>query len=342
MGKVPSIFVLKNKNSKAILCFSIIVTGRCNANCSYCHFFAKRDRKKIGYDISDELFDTYILFISKVKKTLPSNIEVQCRFSGGEPLILGKRLFDLANRLYRITHIKPYILTNGKAINEEFVREAQKSSISLLYVSLENPLDPDKGAPDPREIMNKIAKYNSRKLPIIPAVVIIKNEHFKNLYKICRIFYKRLRSLPTISELNYQFFIPPTEKQLQELYENVFKIVKYFHLKVPIRLFPYISPELCYGGYNHYLLELDLENKHQLTRDNIDRKLPTVLNQLNINYPEFDCKNTNCDWYSECKRVKWLWVNSCGRVDSKERKKSYCAMKKTINNAFYEALKNFE
>jgi MoaA/NifB/PqqE/SkfB family radical SAM enzyme len=342
MDKLPDVLISRKKGHRVILCFSIIVTGRCNASCSYCHFFAKRDRQKIGYDISDELFDTYILLISKIKKILPPNIELQCRFSGGEPLVLGKRLFDLANKLYQTTHIKPYILTNGKAINESFIRKARKSSISFLYVSLENPLEPDKGAPDPYEIMNKIAKYNSEKLPIIPAVVIIKNTHFKNLYKICKIFYKKLESLPTISELNYQLFTSPTKVQLKDLYKNVLRTVKYFHLRTAIRFFPYISPELCYGGYSHYLIELDLENKHKLTRDNISRKLPRVLNQLDISYPKLNCKNTDCDWYNECKRVKWLWVNSYGGVDVEEKKKSYCEMKKTINNAFYEALKHFE
>jgi len=334
--------ILTQDKQKIILCFSIIVTGRCNARCSYCHFFATRDRQNIGYDISDKLFDIYVLFFSRVKKILPANVELHCRFSGGEPLILGDKLFELAKKIYQTLSIKPFILTNGGMINKKFISSAKQDSINFLYVSLENPLEPDGGAFNPERIMNKIARYHSNKLPIIPAVVVINNEHFKNLYKICRIFYKKLRCLPTINELSYSFFTPPTKNQLKELYENVFKIVKFFHLKTAIKLFPYISPELCYGGFPHYVIELDLENKHELNENNIDKKLPSVLNQLNRNYPELNCKDKDCEWYTDCRWVKWVWKEGFGKISVQEKIKSYCEMKKTINTAFFEGLKSFK
>lgn len=332
--------ILKSSSKKTILCFSIIVTSKCNAHCSYCHFFAHRNRKK-NYDISTELFDIYTLFISKLKNILPTNIELQCRFSGGEPLVLKDKLFKLSKQIYDSSSIKPYILTNGKAINQTFLKKAQCGSINFLAVSLENPLHPDRGAANPNEIMNKIKKYNSENFPIIPAVVIVKNEDFKNLYKICRIFYKKLGVLPTISELNFQAFAPPTQAQLKALYKNIFKIVKKFYLKTPIKLFPYISPELCYGGFKHYVTELNLENKHNLTKDNLGKKLYQVLNQLEISYPEFDCKNKKCDWHDDCKRIKWVWKKSSEKLNIEKKLEAYCKLKKTINSAFYEALKGF-
>lgn len=335
--------ILNQNTEKIILCFSIIVTGRCNANCSYCHFFATRNRQNIGYNISDKLFDTYVSFLSGVKRILPANIELQCRFSGGEPLLLGDRLFKLARRIYQSVSIKPFILTNGALINKEFIDAAKQNPyINFLYVSLENPLEPDRGAFNPEEIMKKMMKYNSKRLPIIPAVAVINNEHFKNLYKICRIFYKKLRCLPTISELNYSLFTSPTKKQLEELYENVFKIVKFFHLKTAIKLFPYISPELCYGGFPHYIIELNLENKYGLTKNNINRKLIPVLNQLKKSYPELHCKHKDCDWYNDCKWVKWVWKEGFGKINPSEKIKNYCEMKKIISVAFFEALKSFK
>jgi len=335
--------ILNNFNKqKNILCFSIIVTGRCNANCSYCHFFATHDRKNIGYDITDALFDTYVLFISEAKKILPINIEIQCRFSGGEPLLLGDRIFDLATRVYSFTHIMPYILTNGEAIDKKFVNLAKKSYLNHLYVSIENPLDPDKGAPDPIKIMNKIKKYNSEDFPIIPGVTVIKNEHFKNLYKICRIFYEKVGYLPVFSEVSFNSFGSPTRKQLNDLYKNVFKVVRCFYPKTAIRLFPDISPELYCGGHGHYILQLDLENSYKLTKNNTKTKLRTVLNCLNRGYLELKCKNKNCEWYNDCRRVKWIWKEGFGKFTSDEKIKNYCNLKKTINNAFFDALELFK
>ena len=157
----------RQNNQKIILCFSVIVTNRCNANCSYCHFLQKKNKKELNKDISDNLFNLYTLFLKEVKEVLPNNIELHCRFSGGEPLALGNKVFNLAERMYRKTKIKPYILTNGKGINSSFVNLAKKSYISHLVVSLENPLDPDPGAPNPDEIINKIRKYNSIEFPHI-------------------------------------------------------------------------------------------------------------------------------------------------------------------------------
>jgi len=95
---------------------TIGVTGRCNAACSYCHYYRANNRKDVAYDISDELFDTYIDFVARWLDTIPGRITY--RFSGGEPLVLGDRLFSLADRAYARTSLKPFVLSSGKALSE--------------------------------------------------------------------------------------------------------------------------------------------------------------------------------------------------------------------------------
>lgn len=331
-------FFDRQNNQKIILCFSIIVTNKCNANCSYCHFFSKKDKGKLNEDISNDIFDLYASFIKEVKRVLPKNIEVHCRFSGGEPLSLGNRVFNLAEKLYKKTGIKPYILTNGKGIENNFITLAKKSFISHLVVSLENPLEPDRGAPNPNEIIKKIKKYNSIKFPIIPGAIIIKNDQFKNLYKICNIFYKKLQCLPTINELGYDFFIPPTKKQLKDLYLGILKVIRFFYYKTPINLFPAISPELCLNGRKSYICELSLENKYKLTQKNISEKIPQILNKLNKKYIDINCKNKNCDWRGGCKQVRRYWKDGFGNISPGKAIKNYCDLKKTINNAVFTAI----
>jgi len=131
--------------SPSILCFSISITGRCNANCSYCHFYGMRSKetiKEIWKDIDDETYRLYINFLKRIKNALPKNVDLQYRFSGGEPLVLKDRLFELADYGYKKTGIPPYILTNGLGITKNWVEKAKKHHIKYLFVSLENPFNP--------------------------------------------------------------------------------------------------------------------------------------------------------------------------------------------------------
>jgi MoaA/NifB/PqqE/SkfB family radical SAM enzyme len=344
MKFVPNVL---RERGKKLFCISITVTGRCNANCTYCHFFARRERTKIAFDIAEEVFYSYLLVIKEIFGTFSkfSKTYFTYRFSGGEPLVLGNRLFELAKIAYKVTKVKPYVLTNGKAIDEKFIKVAKNSPISHLYVSIENPIAPDPGAPDPFEVIAKIKKFNSKRLPILPGVVVIKNEYFKNLFEIAKFFYKELGSLPTFSEQGYALFIPPTREQLEDLYENIVKVIANFYGKSKIILFPSLTsvsslfPEFFEGYRNIYILGLDLENKYKITRENIKEKSLEILRKFDESYPAFKCPNKKCEWYSGCKRVLKGWLEGWRRLPPEESIKSYCQFKKTVYSATSEGLK---
>ena len=114
-----------NLHNKKIYTVNIVSTGRCNCNCSYCHFFATRSRKDTAYDISDELFEVYLAFIKQLSERVTDGI-VTYRFSGGEPMVLGDRLFALADLGYKVTGIKPFMLTAGKELSKEWVDKAKQ------------------------------------------------------------------------------------------------------------------------------------------------------------------------------------------------------------------------
>jgi len=209
---------------------------------------SKETIKEIWKDIDDETYRLYINFLKRIKNALPKNVDLQYRFSGGEPLVLKDRLFELADYGYKKTGIPPYILTNGLGITKNWVEKAKKHHIKYLFVSLENPFNPSAGAPQTEKIVAKIKKFNSSKLPIIPGVTIVKNDDFKALYSTCEYFYDELGAIPTISELNFQAFEDPSRKQIKDLYNNILEIVREFYNKTQLILFPYISPELSCGG----------------------------------------------------------------------------------------------
>ena len=189
--------------------------------------------------------------------------------------------------------------------------------------------------------MEKIRKYNSDDFPVIPGVMVITNDHFKNLYKICNICYEKLGYLPTFSEVSFDYFIPPTKKQVNDLYKNILRVVNYFSVKTPVNLFPDISPELCVGSKEYYVFSLDLKNTKGITKKNIRTKLNFLISKcLRESYVDITkyCRNKNCEWFDSCRHTRRIWIEGNDKISSIEKMEGFCKMKKTINKAFLKAL----
>lgn len=315
---------------------SIGVTGRCNAACSYCHYYRAHNKTDVSHDISDDLFDIYIDFVGHWLRTIPG--ETTYRFSGGDPLVLGDRLFRLANRAYAQTSTKPFILTNGSALSDAWVEKAAHSSISHVFVSIENPIQPDLGAPDPKKIVTSIRRLNSESLPVAPGVCVIPNNCFKHLHEICCWFYDELGRIPVISEINFSAYTPPTEDQWGDLTRNLEQVIRDFHHKTPLNLFASVSPELAYGTTDPYTMNLGLRNRYGMTRGNVREKLQTILTDLiAMNYTKLECPNRNCNWWEFCRTTQSYWQGE--NTNTKERKLAdYCRFKRLLNDAYYRVL----
>lgn len=315
---------------------TIAVTGRCNAACSYCHYFRDNKRKDVAYDISDELFDTYIEFVARWLDTIPGHTTY--RFSGGEPLVLGDRLFSLADRAYTRTSVKPFILSSGKALSEAWVQKAARSSISHVFVSIENPIHPARGAPNPKKVVKAIQTLDSPSLPIVPGVCVIPNNCFKHLHEICSWFYEELGRIPVISEINYSTYTSPTEAEWDALSVNVERVIRDFHDKTPLNLFCSVSPELAYGTTDPYIVLLGLDNMDGLNSENVRKEFATIANKLIARHStELRCPNTRCDWWAFCCNTQQYWQGD--RNNPKERKLAdYCRFKRLLNDAYYRVL----
>ena len=319
--------------------FSIILTSKCNLNCSYCHFFSKHDRAN-ALDLPENLLDDYLNFIKYFNKHTISKNSV--RFSGGDPIILGDKLFEIADKTYKITNLKPFILTGGKGINKDWINKARKSHLTHAYISIENPLNPDIGAMNPYQILDLINTYSSDEFKLLPGVTVVRNEDFKDIFKISNIIYDAIGYLPCIQEINYLPYKSPTDQELADLYENLYMVVKKYSPNNPINMFSYISPE--FSSVNNqkpsYLYELNLDNTHSIGKTSMDVAFKKILKFRELNYPKLNCKVTDCDWHDICQNIKWLWKLSNANVTSEEKLKDYCRFKKTINSAFYDALIN--
>lgn len=315
---------------------SITVTGRCNCDCSYCHFYDRRDRKEYMRDIEDELYEKYIDLINEIKNNVHKNIQV--RFSGGEPLIIGDRLFELSSKLYNKTGIKPYVLTNGRLLNKDVVEKAKENYIQAFLVSIENPLDEAEGAPKTKETLKVIRDLDSKEVRVTPAIMIVKNNMFKNLSQIADYIYNEIGVLPSFAELTYQAYERPTDEEFKELYFNVREICKKYYGKTSIRIFPYVSPEYYANGQRNYLTELDIDNLIGITSSNIKQVVENMFKKLEKSYRENPCSKSECEWYEDCRILKWIWVCPTQNASVEEKLIDYCKFKNTINNAMYDGI----
>jgi sulfatase maturation enzyme AslB (radical SAM superfamily) len=327
---------LFGKDTQRLYTFNIVVTGRCNAACVYCHYYLARDRKSVAYDISDEQFDLYMDFVSYWYDIIPGYTTY--RFSGGDPMVLGDRLFELAKRGFERTGTKPFVLTAGKALDQEWADKAKESKLSHAFVSIENPIRPARGAPNPYKVIKGIKELNSEQFPIVPGVCVIPNDCFDRLFEICSWFYNELGRIPVIAEINYGAYESPTEEQWQALARNLELVVDHFAEKTHLNLFSSVSPELAYGSHDPYIFELDLDNSYHMTRANFREKLHDVAARLGgENYPRLGCKAVECTWREFCENTKWYWRGDARNAPS-VKIADYCRFKRLVNDIYYRSL----
>lgn len=332
--------------------FTITSTDRCNAACTYCHYYSEggkaalrnggTSRRLFRSDIAQETLEAYFKFIAYFKKKF-TGCNIFYRFSGGDPLVLGDRLFEMARLGYEIVGVKPYVLTAGKAINREWIEKAKKSSLSHACVSLENPLNPDPGAPNPKIILESIKTLSTSSFPLKLGLTVVRNVDFAKLYDVCEYVYNEIGILPNLAEINYDKFVVPTNQEIEGFQESIYKIFKRWYKTTPINIFAYISPEIYsdHGGTKSYLIELDIHDPYKIKEaDNYDKIIDRILDfQDEQAYPKSHCPVTKCPWYKNCERVKWHWVAEYpGNPVTKEmRFLSYCKLKKAFMTAYYMA-----
>lgn len=324
-------------NNDTHLCLSIISTGKCNCNCSYCHFYADKDRQAYNKNISPELFERYVDYLKYLQTITPN---IKCRLSGGEPLFMGDSVFELTDTIANETGIKPYIMTNGKLLSKEIIEKAHQHNISSFVVSVENPFAVFEGAIDAKSTIKKFNELQNEDVPLYWGMLVLENKEYKNIKKIADYFYETTKTIPPMCEVNFLPYKSPTDEELHDLYENVKALIEEYNGKVPISLFPYIIPEYYSGNLKHveYLTELPIDDKFNSLAITNEELLKCTENQLEKSYFKYTCENTNCDWYTSCNRLKWVWQMNEESFSKEQKINDYCRYKKVLSQAFFDAL----
>ena len=218
-------------------------------------------------------------------------------------------------------------------------------SVLRELLSLENPLNPDPGAPNPSSILKKIKELSHPDFPLELGQTIIQNKDFKDMYATCETVYKETGQLPKLAELSYDKLIPPTDQQIKDFEDNLYLIFNRWLGKESINLFPYVAPKL-YDSHvrrKSYLIELDINDPYGITCcDNYDEIVAKIIAAQDKNFPLSECSDVKCTWYKNCKRIKWHWKASYPNsiVSSKERFEAYCRMHKSFMASYYLAVLN--
>ncbi len=326
-----------NALSKRI-CFSITATGRCNRGCTYCHFYAGRDRAEFEVDICDDLFNRYV---DLIKYTVDLGYDITVRLSGGEPLVIeNDRMFQMCDYLYKQTGIKPFVMTNGRLLSEEVLEKAKESHISSFVVSCENPFDQSPGAEPTEAVLDRFRNLNNKEVPLYPGMIVIDNAQFGNIKKIADYFWHELGFVPPMCEKNFLVYERPTDSQIEALKKAVTELVREYNGKSDICLFPYIIPELYSGNLEQeqYLVELALYDERNYMDVSNEDALKLVYDQIAQSMIKHDCPNIDCELHDYCKEIKWVWFSETAETSESQKLEDYCKLKQALTDAFFNAL----
>mgnify|MGYP004450388193 FL=1 len=146
--------------------------------------------------------------------------------------------------------------------------------------------------------------------------------------------------LPSFSELTYHAFELPKSSELDDLYKSVKEIARKYYGKEAIRIFPYVSPELYANNQKNYMSELDLENSIGIRGDNLPDVAEKMFKKLEDSYIPNPCQDYSCEWYDDCRLIKWLWAYTYdnAKISTEQKLKSFCNLKKALNNGLFDGI----
>lgn len=198
-------------NSSDISVLTINASWLCPVKCSYCHVTEKAS-----------LNDSTILSRDALARELAfakNNNVTEIRFSGGDPVVLGDKLFEYADLVYDITGRKPDLLTSGIGIGNKWMTKA-RGKFGGIYVSVENPIEPIQTVVDNKRILHMIRDNVSDELPFRYGLTLVVAEHFKNIETIFDILYNNVNQqfMPQLDYPCLKDFVVPNPEQLGDMY----------------------------------------------------------------------------------------------------------------------------
>lgn len=288
-------------------------TWYCPVRCGYCHITQKAslmDKKTLS-----------TLALIKVCKEAKKYGFKEYRFSGGEPTVIGDKLFEHAKIVLKIVGKKPILLTSGYNLSEEWCEKAV-NLFSAIYVSLESPIKPLHSLIRTDDILHFIREYSSDELPLKLGCTLIRPESYKHLYHIFSYLYEGTHgtSFPQLSSPTLKDYIAPTQTQLKYLQAETAKIYADYGI-VPWYFSDIIGSVLhMKDRANRYVANLNPDGAFYPYSS-----LADALNQeILIKQKSLSERRPNC--------IKCEWFDCCNPFDNgiKIPYSNLCSLRKTL------------
>ena len=297
------------QSDRDLVVLTINASWRCPVKCSYCHVTMKAS-----------LDDRSVIDSESLQRELLSahaNGVTEIRFSGGEPVSLGRKLFDYADLVYDTVGIKPNLLTSGAGINDRWLKRAS-GKFQGIYVSVENPFDPLQTFVDNRRILRIMRESFSEDLPFQYGLTLITAEQFGNLSAIFEFLYDNMHRsvMPQLDYPCLKGFDMPTTTQLATLQSQTQEIFR-IHGLIPYFFVNLIgSPVYLFAGSARVVLNLHPDGRYDIY-DTMDeaRKYSYQMKRYALEAQRQSTTCQKCQWRSACRfhesgRLMYDWCDT--------------------------------
>jgi len=303
--------------------FTINETWFCPIKCKYCHI-----RNKAS------LLDKTVLSTENLIEGCNQAKKLQFkeyRISGGEPTIIGEKLFYDAKIIKKIVNKKPSLLTSGFFLSDIWCENAS-NLFSNIFISAESPINPYHSHTNPNQITNLIKERSSKKLPLKFGVILIPPTSYKHLYEIFSFFYNGVDGLsyPQISSPSIRSYIQPNHYQLSHLKDQTSRIFRDFG-PIPFYFTEFIGPIQTFSNkIKRYVININPDGGFTPYSSAQDALYNKISDLNSINRHNSECKK--CNWADCCNP----WEN---RINIPTRQ--LCKVRISLFEGIFEGLKKF-
>jgi hypothetical protein len=250
------------------------------------------------------------------------------RFSGGEPLSLGDKLFKYADIVYQETGKKPAVLTSGVYLNESWLEKA-KGKFSGIYISIENPFGPLQEVVDITKMLKLVREYSSDDLPLKYGLTLLSADQFKNIGKIFEIFYKNVdyKFMPQFEYPCLKDFVIPTSSELNDIYVETKKLFKKYGV-IPY-YFVNIIGSLSFLNQKYLRIVANLNPDGKFDIDN------SMIEAFKSRYAWLDYSIERQKISDVCQKCEWI---NCCVQHGVGLMYDWCDLRKAIFRGMYDGL----
>ncbi len=309
-----------NKNDLSVLTFN--VTWECHVRCDYCY-----RANHISHD--DDLILSEENLIKESNNAKQYDIK-EYRFSGGEPISIGDKLFHYADIVTDITKQKPILLTSGYGITEKWLKKA-RNKFRNIAVSVENPFNPLQKQVNNKRILDIMKSNISSELPFSYGLTLLTAADFKNINKIFDYLYEYLngKTMPQLEYLSIRDFVQPSKNQISDLTQSTKKLFEKYGI-IPFYFVLFIgSLNWLPDNIKRIVLNLHPEGNYQIYKS-LTERWQVEYRWQNYVMEQHDNSSIclNCEWIDACKyHPQW------------ELKYDWCEIRKAIFQGAFEGLK---